>query len=129
MAAFLISQSSISVPQSYIKPITSNRTPKQVSDRAPVIFISSSSYDMIDLSLSASSSGSCYRTIDMPVTTRRYETDPEIAAMTDEELLAETKRLFGAWADLDEDWRDDIWSRWDLSRILDDDQNSSSLST
>ena len=33
--------------------------------------------------------------------------DPELLAMTDEEILAEAKAAFGSWAD-----RDDIRTRW-----------------
>lgn len=42
--------------------------------------------------------------------------DPETAAMSDKEILAEVRAMFGAWADrddIDDNWLDDIRSTWD----------------
>lgn len=44
-----------------------------------------------------------------------YEDDPEIAAMTDEELLSSVKAMFGAWADredITDDWLGEIRRGW-----------------
>jgi hypothetical protein len=45
-----------------------------------------------------------------------YEDDPEIVAMTDEELAEAAAALFGSWAerdDIDDDWLDNLRSGWD----------------
>jgi hypothetical protein len=128
--AFLISQSGSSARVVQNNLVATRRIPHQVSDRSSVDFRSSSSYGKIAVSTTVSSASSFYRAIVMPVITNRYEPDPEIAAMSDEELLAEVKLLFGAWADrddLDDNWRDEIWEGWDLSQIAEDDQSGSPL--
>lgn len=53
---------------------------------------------------------------DLPISDRNiFEDDPEILAMTDEELTSAALSLFGSWADredIGDDWLDEIRSHW-----------------
>jgi hypothetical protein len=68
------------------------------------------------IDISSNETGQFFGTTHMIPKNKAFDNDPEIAALTDSELMADINALFGAWEDREEitdDWLENMRRGWD----------------